>query len=1071
MNIYLNKTRTSFLATGLALLFLICGDCGAAAGQALLGATDFHPSPAHPVGWRGDGTGKYPGATPPIHWSRICTQAAALKCASAVPAAGKAIAAIPAGGGYFTEWLVASPISSAGKTNAIKDELVPGEAALAPQEGDKVGNTAWRRVVTEDSCLDIMKTYGPMTTQHAAYAQSCLYSEKPVKIWFYFGCAKGAVLWLNGAQKYSVPPGNTPVFKLDLQAGWNRFLFKMTPQLDGKTDFPQCCFLRCRFWPAEEPREYEEKNIAWITPMPGNSEAMPVIVGDRIFTTAHPYNLVCVDKKTGKIIWIRHNSPYDAATAEEKKANPEVFAKLEELAAKRSAYYADYIAGKLTTNQTAKSNETVEAQMDKFMLEVDRKYKRPDQQGEADWWEIPTPVSDGKNICIFMTRGVSACYDLEGKRRWIRYARPKGQHHGYFSSPIIADGKFILYDGRITALDLGDGSVKWSVDDTKQPNQDTKLWFASLTRTVVDGTEYVLCPGGALMIRARDGQVSGGFTWGNIDSTPVFFDNKILQAAGSSAGVREVTTNASGNLTIQGIKKNGRELEVKWMGEMPVVPGFYEGDWFEASPVVHDGLAYLVRCWGSLAVLDLATMEILYERELPLNPFHTSWKYFGTSVAQAGPCIYLMGPAGVMIVIKAGREYEEVARNTIQCTPRGAEHQDNTMTSTPIFEGNRMYFRGTANLYCVEQNAWAVPAVDVRMGEAPLTVKFDGGKSYGLPGRKLTKYAWDFSDVQASSGASAEHTYKAAGTYIAKLTVTDDKGATDEAEIPITVTSPDSVPPAITSVAAFSGTNVTVRFSEPVERGGAENAANYAIDRGGKVFGATLDPGSAVVTLATTPMDENVKYTLAVKNIRDCARKPNMIGSKARPAFYYLRSPPDKDGYIRNWLMLERVKTNEADALNKEFFAWTKNFAPGSGDKVNVGGKELAWKYFPANNAVINLAFDNGNKNVYYCVAYVVCNEEIPEVRLRIGGSHDSSLWSLNDQELIRVKVNRSLGRDQCVSEPVTLKKGCNVLAAKIVMNGWPAGGFCARFVDKDGNPVRDYSVSNSAPAAFLSGR
>src|SRR4051794_36929914 len=35
-----------------------------------LGAAKSMPSSDQPVGWRGDGTGRYPGATPPITWER-----------------------------------------------------------------------------------------------------------------------------------------------------------------------------------------------------------------------------------------------------------------------------------------------------------------------------------------------------------------------------------------------------------------------------------------------------------------------------------------------------------------------------------------------------------------------------------------------------------------------------------------------------------------------------------------------------------------------------------------------------------------------------------------------------------------------------------------------------------------------------------------------------------------------------------------------------------------------------------------------------------------------------------------
>lgn len=45
------------------------GVAGVASHAAELGAADFRPTPEHPVGFRGDWTGRYPGATPPLGWS------------------------------------------------------------------------------------------------------------------------------------------------------------------------------------------------------------------------------------------------------------------------------------------------------------------------------------------------------------------------------------------------------------------------------------------------------------------------------------------------------------------------------------------------------------------------------------------------------------------------------------------------------------------------------------------------------------------------------------------------------------------------------------------------------------------------------------------------------------------------------------------------------------------------------------------------------------------------------------------------------------------------------------------
>ena len=39
------------------------------AAEPELGSADFQPTPERPFGWRGDGTGRFPGATPPLEWS------------------------------------------------------------------------------------------------------------------------------------------------------------------------------------------------------------------------------------------------------------------------------------------------------------------------------------------------------------------------------------------------------------------------------------------------------------------------------------------------------------------------------------------------------------------------------------------------------------------------------------------------------------------------------------------------------------------------------------------------------------------------------------------------------------------------------------------------------------------------------------------------------------------------------------------------------------------------------------------------------------------------------------------
>src|SRR5688572_4496734 len=55
-------------------------------------------------------------------------------------------------------------------------------------------------------------------------------------------------------------------------------------------------------------------------------------------------------------------------------------------------------------------------------------------------------------------------------------------------------------------------------------------------------------------------------------------------------------------------------------------------------------------------------------------------------------------------------------------------------------------------------------------------VRFDGSTSTAGLGATITSYRWDFGDGTTGTGAMATHRYDAAGSYAARLTVTDSRG-------------------------------------------------------------------------------------------------------------------------------------------------------------------------------------------------------------------------------------------------------------------------------------------------------
>lgn len=88
----------------------------------------------------------------------------------------------------------------------------------------------------------------------------------------------------------------------------------------------------------------------------------------------------------------------------------------------------------------------------------------------------------------------------------------------------------------------------------------------------------------------------------------------------------------------------------------------------------------------------------------------------------------------------------------------------------------------------------AVIDASPQQGPAPLQVQMSA--HYSHDDGTIVSYYWDFGDPQdpaPASGISVAHNYVHPGTYLVKLTVTDDKGKMNYEKIAITVTNPPPV--------------------------------------------------------------------------------------------------------------------------------------------------------------------------------------------------------------------------------------------------------------------------------------
>jgi PKD repeat protein len=85
-----------------------------------------------------------------------------------------------------------------------------------------------------------------------------------------------------------------------------------------------------------------------------------------------------------------------------------------------------------------------------------------------------------------------------------------------------------------------------------------------------------------------------------------------------------------------------------------------------------------------------------------------------------------------------------------------------------------------------------VAAANPTEGPAPLSVSFIASATD--PDGSVTAYLWEFGDGETSNQQSPTHVYKSPGTYLAKVTASDNQGASTSKSLTITVSSQNSPP-------------------------------------------------------------------------------------------------------------------------------------------------------------------------------------------------------------------------------------------------------------------------------------
>ena len=169
------------------------------------------------------------------------------------------------------------------------------------------------------------------------------------------------------------------------------------------------------------------------------------------------------------------------------------------------------------------------------------------------------------------------------------------------------------------------------------------------------------------MVRVRDGKLLADRLGSCGANSPILHDGVVYYVRGQANAIR----------LPQSVEET---MKIPPMWKANVKGGGY---WF-SSPVVHDGLFYAANDQGILTVLEADTGKVVYEKRLNLGGSTYP------SISLAGTRIYVSSEAGATVVVRPGREFQELARNQLE-----------PFRSSLVFEGKRLYVRTTKNLYCI----------------------------------------------------------------------------------------------------------------------------------------------------------------------------------------------------------------------------------------------------------------------------------------------------------------------------------------------------------------------------------
>ncbi len=354
-----------------------------------------------------------------------------------------------------------------------------------------------------------------------------------------------------------------------------------------------------------------------------------------------------------------------------------------------------------------------------------------------------TPACDGKRLFVFFGSYGLICYDLKGRKLWEQPLGPFRDEYGASSSPMLVDDKVILcedhdIDSFLIAFNKRTGKILW-----RTPRPNAVRSYSTPAVWTQAGCKQLLVAG-ALELAGYDPANGEKLWWVNglariVIPAPLPVGDTIFMAAwapGGDAGSR-LNFGSWKNALEKWDKNNDSRLSKEEIDDGAVLDRYYRMDldqdgllnqpewermatvfnraenvalaikpsgrgdltdkavvWkyrrgvpYVPTPIVLNGVMWMVKDGGIATRLDAASGELLSEERLP-GP----GGYYASPVAGDGK-VYFASEAGIVTVVADEPQWRVISSQKL----------DGKIYGTPVLERNRVYIRTEKSLHCFER--------------------------------------------------------------------------------------------------------------------------------------------------------------------------------------------------------------------------------------------------------------------------------------------------------------------------------------------------------------------------------